>query len=704
MALTVFILLSIASVCAGDIDENPLANQASDDANDFVSADDSDLNLANSNEEILKTAPKSFSDLNSTINDGSDSDVYLEDNYTYNTDTDAAFVEGIVIDRPLNVYGNGVTIDGANSARIFDVISSNVKFYNITFVNANSRTIEVHGYGGAFRGNGDTAAINCIFINNRAEDDGGAIYKGDAYNCVFINNYAGLRGGAMYKSNYIVNSTFIYNFATLSDYFAVGEATNIINSTFIYNSEDAFVGASYENAIKCNFIKTAHQGTSSLDCTSSDTGTLSASDFITSYGSGERFMFTLENGEGIQLDGVHTNVTIKNSTFEKSFFALTGEGFVVDLPPGVYEVTLSYYLSERIIPSLTKKLTVTDGTTFSDLNKIINGNAADEITLDKDYTFNSTVDSDFYEGILIDRQLTINGNNHTLDGLNTARIFQITAASVNLSNITFKNGYGGNGGALLFKSDLINSNINANFNNNNASLIGGAIYFTKSLTNVNITGNFTKNNANGHSLNMEGGGAICFYGELNHVNIIGNFTDNIAYDNAGANSFKSKITNVNIFGNYNNNTATGQNGGANWFVALENVTITGNYSNNKANTGGANFFYEALENVNITGNYINNTAISGNGGANQFMEGLKNVAITGDYSCNKAKNGGANFFVDGGLLNNVNITGNYCHNEAREDGGANRLGNPVLVNIIGNYTNNTAKILYHGTVVAQSLS
>ena len=279
------------------------------------------------------------------------------------------------------------------------------------------------------------------------------------------------------------------------------------------------------------------------------------------------------------------------------------------------------------------------------------------------------------------------------DGGNTNGIWEIQAKSINITGLIFQNGYGGNGGALSFKSELINSNINADFNNNQAMSSGGAIHFSEALTNVIITGNFTNNNAHGYSYDGEGGGAICFLGQLNHVNIIGDFTDNIAQSFAGANYFKSNIANVNIYGNYKNNSAIEQNGGANWFMALENVAITGNFTNNIAlGFGGANVFSEELKNVNITGNFINNTATWNNGGANQFKEKLTNVAITGDYSYNKAKqNGGANWFGDSKALDNVNITGNYDHNEAGQDGGANRLGKPVNVNIIGNYTSNSAK-------------
>lgn len=162
--------------------------------------------------------------------------------------------------------------------------------------------------------------------------------------------------------------------------------------------------------------------------------------------------------------------------------------------------------------------------------------------------------------LIIDKNLTLEryGDGEAIfDGSGSYGIWEIQSKSINITGFTFQKGHGGNGGALLFKSELINSNINANFNNNYAGSSGGAIYFAGALTNVNI---------------------------------IGNFTDNIAQSYAGAMYFESKITNVTIFANCNNNSAIDQNGGANWFSALLNVNIIGNYSNNKAYFGGANVF------------------------------------------------------------------------------------------------------------------
>ena len=75
---------------------------------------------------------------------------------------------------------------------------------------------------------------------------------------------------------------------------------------------------------------------------------------------------------------------------------------------------------------------------FRDLNKEITfamPNA--EITLDKDYTFNSKYDYYYSEGIEISKPITINGNNHIIDGNGAARIFDITSNNVVLKNIIF---------------------------------------------------------------------------------------------------------------------------------------------------------------------------------------------------------------------------------------------------------------------------
>lgn len=628
--LTFFLLFSITCVCASDINENPISNQQTVEVNDLLSADDSDSpelekcvssdsTLSSSNEEILKIGSKSFSDLNSTINGEQTEEVYLNDNYTYNPDTDLAFIHGITINRPLNVYGNGVTIDGANAARIFNVMSDQVNFYNITFVNCLASGDYQERYGGAisdYKDYGNSTAINCIFINNHAII-GGAKFGGRAINCSFINNQANEGGamadwstgicsatncifignsargygGAMYRG-YASNSIFVNNHADVGGAIYTVEA---INCTFICNSAyeggagyrcnatncnfinnhatDNYSVMNYGNAINCNFIANENfDVTHDEYCTLNSIGTLSASDFITSYGSGERFMLTLNAGDN-QLEGVHTNVTIKNSNFEKSFFALSGEGFVVDLKPGVYEVTLSYYGSDEVIAPVTRTLTVTDGTTFWDLNKKINGNTASEITLDKDYAYNETTDYYFSSGIVIGRSLTINGQGHKIDAKKQARIFEVRIKTV-IENLTLANG----------KSESYSGAIYSNGNDLSLS----------NCTFVNNTGN--------------SGGAINCGGWDNYISDC-DFINNSA--NSGGAIYWSPgwfggISNCNFLDNW------ADKGGAIYLMQGNSIeTSMCSFINNKAENDGGAFYSDFAEDNVINGCiFINNDATS----------------------------------------------------------------------------------------------
>ncbi len=186
--------------------------------------------------------PLTFTELNKTINDNTNSTIYLSQNYKYNNASDTNFKNGIPISRNLTIYGNQVTIDGSKMARIFNVVDSNlnVKFYNINFING--KTLQ---YGGAIYGGNATNctftqnyaknggaisngnAYNCTFTENHAYNpfnSGGAIYQGNAYNCIFTQNYAEV-GGAIYKGN-AYNCNFINNTAYYGGVICYGNATN----------------------------------------------------------------------------------------------------------------------------------------------------------------------------------------------------------------------------------------------------------------------------------------------------------------------------------------------------------------------------------------------------------------------------------------------------------------------------------------------
>ena len=112
--------------------------------------------------------------------------------------------------------------------------------------------------------------------------------------------------------------------------------------------------------------------------------------------------------------------------------------------------------------------------TFTELqNKIDAAAEGSTITLDKDYKYNSGFS---VKGIEINKDLTINGKGHTLDGLSKARIFDVSSKNVILNNINFVNGNANNkdGGAISAYSSNFTVN-SCKFINNKANN-GGAIF------------------------------------------------------------------------------------------------------------------------------------------------------------------------------------------------------------------------------------
>ena len=198
-----------------------------------------------------------------TVNNVNDSDtIYL---------TPGTYIEsGIKIDKNITLQGMGtaeeVIIDGNNSNSIILVNSvSQVKFFNITFINGNSPD-----YGGAIHSElgGQIHVDSCNFINNTAKVNGGAIEIGgeqhrikwevftnygflNATNCNFINNKAYHDGGAIttyWGNSYVYNSYFSRNYADRdggSIRVGIYSTTFTENCTFDNNTAKEWGGALY---------------------------------------------------------------------------------------------------------------------------------------------------------------------------------------------------------------------------------------------------------------------------------------------------------------------------------------------------------------------------------------------------------------------------------------------------------------------------
>ena len=379
-----FLILSIQAISATDNTTNDeLSNIYNIQNNNLesnvqekdVSTDNNGTKLSLNEQDKFSTDKKTnedsltFTDLNNTINDNSNSTINLSNNYKYNGDLDSELINGISISRNLTIYGNGITIDGSGNARIFSLIDPNltVSFYNINFINANAE------FGGALE-YGD--AYNCIFTNNKCEYGGGAIYQGNAFNCTFIGNSA-FSGGAIYQGN-AYNSTFINNTG-----FEFGGALfegTAVNCTFTDN--DALSGQAIceGTGILCRFYN------NTCELTTIVPASINVLNYTSPYKSGEKLIFNLTANDML-FDGFNTTINIyNNGSLVKTIYAFTGEGWIVDLGVGEYTAVLSLtdYPDEN---SSNATINISKGNTTVVINPINDTIVGKEIVIN--YTTNS---------------------------------------------------------------------------------------------------------------------------------------------------------------------------------------------------------------------------------------------------------------------------------------------------------------------------
>lgn len=215
--------------------------------------------------------------------------------------------------------------------------------------------------------------------------------------------------------------------------------------------------------------------------------------------------------------------------------------------------------------------------TFHDLGNLINNTAESYITLNTSYQVTGDEWIGLMDtGIIINRDLTIDGDGNTIDACKKALIFNIVGGNVVFKNIRLVNSNSYYGHGLLYGAIFGNATaINCTFDKDSVAMYsndpGGSI-----AINCTFTGNGGTN-----------GGA------LHNVNAINcTFTGNSA-DNGGA-VFNSTVINCTFIGNH----ASGQGG-----AAYNCTAIDCNFINNYANNGGA-FSIGSAYNCNFTDNYV----------------------------------------------------------------------------------------------------
>ena len=136
--------------------------------------------------------------------------------------------------------------------------------------------------------------------------------------------------------------------------------------------------------------------------------------------------------------------------------------------------------------------TVSAAGNFTSLDDDID-DSDDSIELTQDYIFDNSTDDDYYDGVEIEKvNFALNGNGHTIDGKNQARIFDIHGHNITISNLKIINGNSDNDGGAIRSAGNITL-INVTFENNKANF-GGAISSDGKVDIINST--FIANSAN----------------------------------------------------------------------------------------------------------------------------------------------------------------------------------------------------------------
>ena len=216
-SLICFILVSVSSVVASDLNDTVVVSDANDEE---IGVSNENQVIEQSNEDLVANSDNgTFSELQNKINKASEgSTVYLENDYYCEDNYASPF--GIFIDKSLTIDGKGHTIDGMSKSRIFSMNYGNLlKAHKITLKNIVFKNAKTNIYGGAILNFADLTVENCKFINNYAGTAGGAINSLGALtlkNSKFDKNVAGGDAGAVFSL------TFKKGYEFYRDYFENG--------------------------------------------------------------------------------------------------------------------------------------------------------------------------------------------------------------------------------------------------------------------------------------------------------------------------------------------------------------------------------------------------------------------------------------------------------------------------------------------------
>ena len=602
------------------------------------------------NSKELHLGIETFTDLQNAI-DLVDGILTLDSDIAMIDDEAAGFVGGVAINKDIVIDGKGHTIDAKNLGRIFSIGEG----FAVTLTNAtliNGKAVEggaiyndgsltlsdvklsdnaADSYGGAVFNNGHLVVGNSVFDSNDIVNRGSASvdYGGAAiYNWYdgiltvsgsnFTNNIKNYKNGdrlvgavatigdATISDSYFVNNSGRWGGAiSASGYLIAGDDVNTLTvsgSTFKENGglygAGIFVAGSDFTVSDCVFDKNTAFGKGNMTPNNNNGAAIVVTDTgkdITGAITGSNFTNNkAQYGGAIYI--CEGNIAISDSLFENNSADVEGGAIDIDsaINNPVVTVKDSKFVNNTPQAIHNSKELHLGIETFTDLQNAID--LVDGIlTLDSDIAMTDDEAANFVNGVIINKNIRIDGKGHTIDAKNLGRIFEIDGGfAVTLTNVTLTNGKADKGGAIYNFGNL--DLVHVNFVNNTAKYGGAIMNYAYGLVLDDST--FTNNTA-------KIGGAIynsadCF--------VVGNstFANNTATSKGGA------IYNYGIgfvVGNstFANNTA--EDAGAVYNEGDNSVVGNSTFANNTAEDAGA-VYNEGDNSVVGNSTFVNNTATS----------------------------------------------------------------------------------------------
>ena len=569
----------------------------------------------------------------------------------YNWYDSTLFIKNSTISNNLKNYKNGDYIVGAVTSLGKTTISQ-----NSYFVNNSGR------WGGAITTSGSSLPgkkVNELSISESTFSKNGGLYGAGIFiegskftitSCVFDSNTASGKGNMTPNDNNgaaievtntdkaitgtISKTKFTNNKAQYGGAIDICAGTiKILNSKFINNSADVEGGAIDINAANGN-----------------PKVTISSSNFINN-----------SAPVGGAICNVH-DLTVKGSTF-------------IDNTPN----TIFNWVGAGGNLNLNIK-------TFTDLQNAI-GLVTGTLTLNQNVAMTAKEAANFVNGVVINKNIAIDGKGHTIDARDLGRIFSIGEGfTVTLTNATLINGKADKGGAIYNDGSLTLSDVK--LSDNAADSYGGAVFNNGNL--VVSDSVFDSNDiVNRGSASVDYGGAAIYNWKEGTLKVTNsNFTNNIKNYKNGDNLVGAITTigNATVSGsNFVNNS--GRWGGAISATGAElrknssTLTVSNTiFRDNAALYAGAVYIWGSNYNI-ADCVFDNNTAFgkgnmtpnNNNGGAlvvsqvSKFNEPITGTISGSKFTNNKAQYGGAAYFNKGF----VTITDSVFENNiATAEGGA----------------------------------